>query len=34
MADEIKILQDIANDSDNETKEFLLDLLDEMLSLA
>lgn len=34
MADEIKILQDIANDSDSETKEFLLDLLDEMLSLA
>lgn len=34
MADEIRIIEEIETESDNETKEFLNDLLTEMLALA
>ena len=34
MADEIRIIEEIETESDNETKEFLSDLLLEILALA
>lgn len=34
MADEIRIIEEIEKESDNETKEFLNDLLLEILALA
>lgn len=34
MADEIRVIEEIEKESDNETKEFLNDLLTEILALV